>query len=115
MDGIELGDGTDVRACHTCAILCGLAILCGRVQSVAQWFGQHGCVGRHGILGCIFFFAGDHVPLIPGHVYFETSAMIITLIRIGKFLEARAKGRTSDAIKKLMSLRVKTAHVVRGA
>jgi len=51
--------------------------------------------------------------LIPGHVYFETSAMIITLIRIGKFLEARAKGRTSDAIKKLMSLRVKTAHVVR--
>jgi len=51
--------------------------------------------------------------LIPGHVYFETSAMIITLIRIGKFLEARAKGRTSDAIKKLMSLRVKTAHIVR--
>ena len=51
--------------------------------------------------------------LICGHVYFETSAMIITLIRIGKFLEARAKGRTSDAIKKLMSLRVKTAHVVR--
>ncbi len=53
--------------------------------------------------------------LIPGHVYFETSAMIITLIRIGKFLEARAKGRTSDAIKKLMGLRVKTARVVRAA
>ena len=51
--------------------------------------------------------------LVSGHVYFETSAMIITLIRIGKFLEARAKGRTSDAIKKLMSLRIKTAHVVR--
>jgi Cu+-exporting ATPase len=50
---------------------------------------------------------------IGGHVYFETAAVIITLIRIGKFLEARAKGRTSDAIKKLMSLRVKTAHVVR--
>jgi len=51
--------------------------------------------------------------IVGGHVYFETSAMIITLIRIGKFLEARAKGRTSDAIKKLMSLRVKTAHVIR--
>ncbi len=51
--------------------------------------------------------------LIPGHVYFETAAMIITLIRLGKFLEARAKGRTSDAIKKLMGLRVKTARVVR--
>jgi Cu+-exporting ATPase len=48
-----------------------------------------------------------------GEVYFETAAMIITLIRIGKFLEARAKGRTSDAIKKLMGLRVKTARVVR--
>lgn len=51
--------------------------------------------------------------LISGHVYFETAAVIITLIRLGKFLEARAKGRTSEAIKKLMSLRAKTAHVVR--
>lgn len=51
--------------------------------------------------------------LIPGHVYFETSAVIITLIRVGKFLEARAKGRTSDAIKKLLSLRAKTARLVR--
>jgi len=51
--------------------------------------------------------------LLPGHVYFETSAVIITLIRVGKFLEARAKGRTSEAIKKLMGLRAKTAHVLR--
>ncbi len=51
--------------------------------------------------------------LVGGHVYFETSATIITLIRIGKFLEARAKGRTSEAIKKLMGLRAKTARVVR--
>jgi Cu+-exporting ATPase len=51
--------------------------------------------------------------ILPGHVYFETSAMIITLIKIGKFLEARAKGRTSEAIKKLMSLRAKNARVVR--
>jgi Cu+-exporting ATPase len=51
--------------------------------------------------------------LFPGHVYFETAAVIITLIRLGKFLEARAKGRTSEAIKKLMGLRAKTARVVR--
>ncbi|MFH1524739.1 MAG: heavy metal translocating P-type ATPase [Chloroflexota bacterium] len=51
--------------------------------------------------------------VIPGHVYFETAAVIITLIRLGKFLEARAKGRTSEAIKKLMGLRAKTAHIVR--
>ncbi len=51
--------------------------------------------------------------LLPGHVYFETSAVIITLIKVGKFLEVRAKGRTSEAIKKLMSLRAKTARIVR--
>ena len=51
--------------------------------------------------------------IIPGHVYFETSAMIITLIKLGKFLEARAKGRTSEALKKLISLRAKMARVVR--
>ncbi|RMG98841.1 MAG: cadmium-translocating P-type ATPase [Chloroflexi bacterium] len=47
------------------------------------------------------------------HVYFETSAVIITLIVLGKLLEVRAKGRTSEAIKKLMGLQAKTARVVR--
>jgi Cu+-exporting ATPase len=47
------------------------------------------------------------------HVYFETSAVIITLIVLGKLLEVRAKGRTSEAIKKLMGLRAKTARVIR--
>jgi len=50
---------------------------------------------------------------LTGHVYYETAAVIITLIKLGKYLEARAKGRTSEAIKKLMGLRAKTAHVVR--
>ncbi|HEX9117708.1 MAG TPA: heavy metal translocating P-type ATPase [Anaerolineae bacterium] len=45
--------------------------------------------------------------------YFETSALIITLIRVGKYLEALAKGRTSAAIKALMGLRPATARVVR--
>jgi Cu+-exporting ATPase len=51
--------------------------------------------------------------LIPGHVYFETAAVIITLIKLGKYLEARAKGRTSEAIKKLMGLRARTARIIR--
>jgi Cu+-exporting ATPase len=50
---------------------------------------------------------------LSGHVYFETAAVIITLIVLGKFLEARAKGQTSEAIKKLMGLRPKTARVRR--
>lgn len=51
--------------------------------------------------------------LFRGHVYFETAAVIITLIKLGKFLEARAKGRTSEAIKKLMGLNAKQALVFR--
>lgn len=47
------------------------------------------------------------------HVYFETSAMIITLIATGTLLESLAKGRTSAAIKKLMGLRARTARVLR--
>ena len=51
--------------------------------------------------------------ILGGHVYFETSASIITLITAGSLLESVAKGRTSAAIKKLMGLRAKTARVVR--
>jgi len=50
---------------------------------------------------------------IGGHVYFETAAVILTLITLGKLLEARAKGRTSEAIKKLMGLAPKTATLLR--
>lgn len=50
---------------------------------------------------------------LGAHVYFETSAVIITLIVLGKLLEARAKGRTSEAIKKLIGLQPKTARVIR--
>jgi Cu+-exporting ATPase len=47
-----------------------------------------------------------------GHVYFETSAVIITLIKLGKLLEARTKGKTGGAIRKLMGLTPKTAFVM---
>ncbi len=50
---------------------------------------------------------------LEANLYFDTSAMIIALILLGRFLEARARGRTSDAIKKLIGLRPKTALVVR--
>ena len=48
-------------------------------------------------------------PFLGHHVYFETSAVIITLIKLGKMLESRTKGRTGGAIRKLMALRPKTA------
>jgi P-type Cu+ transporter len=51
--------------------------------------------------------------LIPGHVYFETAAVIITLVKLGKYLEAKAKGQTSEAIKKMMGLRARNARIMR--
>jgi Cu+-exporting ATPase len=56
------------------------------------------------------FFAG--AGIVP-HVYFDGAAMIITLILLGRLLEAKAKGKTSVAIKRLMGLKPKTARVLR--
>ncbi|MCI1964647.1 MAG: heavy metal translocating P-type ATPase [Oscillospiraceae bacterium] len=58
------------------------------------------------------FFAA---PAANGHkdLYFEASATVITLILLGKYFEAVAKGKTSEAIKKLMGLQAKTARVIR--
>lgn len=62
----------------------------------------------------VVLFGGELARLgVETHVYFETSAAIITLIMVGKFLEARAKGQTSEAIAKLLDLQAKKARVVR--
>ena len=50
---------------------------------------------------------------ITPHVYFEAAVIIIALILLGRYLEEKAKSRTSDSIKKLMGLKVKTARVIR--
>jgi Cu+-exporting ATPase len=52
------------------------------------------------------------LPHGTAHVYFESAAVIVTLILAGRFLEARAKGRTSEAIRALARLQPRTAHVV---
>ena len=51
-------------------------------------------------------------PSLGEHVYFETSAVIITLIKLGKMLEARTKGKTGGAIRKLIGLQPKTATIL---
>ncbi|HEX3025769.1 MAG TPA: heavy metal translocating P-type ATPase [Clostridia bacterium] len=58
-------------------------------------------------------FAGSEGADGMNHLYFEASAVIITLVLLGKYLESAAKGKTSEAIKKLMGLRAKTARVIR--
>ncbi|PND23782.1 heavy metal translocating P-type ATPase [Sinorhizobium sp. M4_45] len=54
------------------------------------------------------------LPSGTANVYYEAAAVIVTLILLGRYLEARAKGRTSQAIKRLVGLQPKTAFVLRG-
>ena len=56
-----------------------------------------------------FFMTAGVMP----HVYYDGAAMIVTLILVGRLLEAKAKGKTSAAIKKLVGLKPKTAHLIR--
>jgi Cu+-exporting ATPase len=51
--------------------------------------------------------------MLEPHLYFDTSAMIIALVLLGRFLEARARGQTSEALKKLIGMQPKTALVIR--
>ena len=60
-----------------------------------------------------FVYSTVAAALSLGHVYFETAAVIITLILIGRLLEARARSHTSDAIRKLLDLQARTARVIR--
>ncbi|GEM45557.1 heavy metal translocating P-type ATPase [Deinococcus cellulosilyticus] len=53
-------------------------------------------------------------PSNTAHVYFEASGVVITLVLLGKYFEAIAKGKSSEAMKKLLSLQAKSARVIRG-
>ncbi len=91
---------------RTCTMDSLIAIGTTVAYAMSLWsFAGH--VAREGtVLGV----SGDKVP----DLYFETAAFLITFVLLGKWLEAKATGRTSDAIRKLMSLQAKTARVVRG-
>ncbi len=65
----------------------------------------------YGIFAIYKINTGDHEYAM--HLYFESAAVILTLITLGKYLEAVSKGKTSDAIKKLMGLAPKTANIIR--
>lgn len=72
--------------------------------------------GLYSVFGMAYAFGHNRLDLLPGFadaLYFEASAVILALVTVGKFMEARAKSQTSDAIKALMNLTPKTALVER--
>ena len=72
--------------------------------------------GLYSVFGMAYAFGHNRLDLLPAFadaLYFEASAVILALVTVGKFMEARAKSHTSDAIKALMNLTPKTALVER--
>ena len=72
--------------------------------------------GLYSVFGMAYAFGHNRLDLLPGFadaLYFEASAVILALVTVGKFMEARAKSHTFDAIKALMNLTPKTALVER--
>lgn len=72
--------------------------------------------GLYSVFGMAYAFGHNRLDLLPGFadaLYFEASAVILALVTLGKFMEARAKSHTSDAIKALMKLTPKMALVER--
>lgn len=72
--------------------------------------------GLYSVFGMAYAFGHNRLDLLPGFadaLYFEASAVILALVTVGKFMEARAKRHTSDAIKALMNITPKTALVER--
>lgn len=72
--------------------------------------------GLYSVFGMAYAFGHNRLDLLPGFadaLYFEASAVILALVTVGKFMEARAKSHTSDAIKALMKLTPKMALVER--
>ncbi len=69
--------------------------------------------GTAWLYSMVVVFAPEAVPMMARHVYFEATAMIIGLINLGLALELKARGKTSEAIKRLIGLQAKTATVIR--
>lgn len=69
--------------------------------------------GTAWLYSMVVVFFPDVVPEMARHIYFEATAMIIGLINLGLALELKARGRTSEAIKRLIGLQPKTARVIR--
>lgn len=77
--------------------------------STAYLYSVYNFLNYFMINNSFFGLNGEKIP----DLYFETAAFLITFVILGKWLEAKAKGRTSEAIKKLMGLQAKTARVIR--
>ncbi len=102
----------------------GVMVFSGRHFYVGAWqsFKNHSAnmdtlialgTGTAWVYSMVVVFVPQLIPEMARHVYFEATAMIIGLINLGLALELKARGRTSEAIKRLIGLQPKTARVVR--
>ena len=93
----------------------GASVLYSLVMTLEMVVGKLEEMFRHTVIHDPEALFGEaRVAAAAGNLYFETAGMILLLVTFGKYLEARAKRRTTDAVSRLMNLSPKTAVVVRG-
>ncbi len=125
--GIELSSAANLGRLGLLAYLTTIAVVyVGRPYAESGWSAvKHGSANMDTLISLgtsvawlfslvVAFAAFAGVTIGEGHVYFEAAVMILTLISIGKWMEARAKGKAGEAIEKLLDLAADTATVERG-
>ncbi len=91
----------------------GLQFIKGAFKTARHFRANMDTLVAMGTLSAYLYSTIVTLNIVKGHVYFEAAAIVITLILLGKFLEARAKSKTSEAIQKLIGLQAKSAKVIR--
>ena len=85
---------------------------------ILKQISKYGCTCCFRYKRCLFYSIYEMIkwliqPQITPHLYFETSAVLITLILLGKYLETRAKAQTTNALSQLVNLQAKEARIIR--
>jgi Cu+-exporting ATPase len=115
-DPIQIGKLISFALCTPVMIVAGAQFFRGAWHAIRNRAGNMDLLIAVGT-GAAYAYsvAATFVPALEMQpVFYETAALLITFVLLGKMLEARAKGKTSDAIRSLMGLAAKTARVVRG-
>jgi len=95
-------------------VVCGFPFFYGMVRGI-----RHGQLTMDTLVAVgtgaayVYSTAKTFIPVLPGEVFFDAAVLLITFILMGRFLEAKARGKTSEAIRRLAELQVKTARVLR--
>jgi len=108
----HLSPWTELALATPVQFVFGLRFYRGAYQALRQATGNMDLLVALGTSAAYVYSAWQVIGVTGGHLYFEGAAVVIALVRLGKWLEARAKRATTAAVRALMALRPATAHLL---